>query len=68
MEQSRVRWRVGVVDALCPGRDQEKEEEEEENHIMSEKHSNKIEAVNINRGFVWFSNIQHYHNVTARVA
>ena len=30
LAQSRVRWRVGVVDALCPGWDQGREEEEEE--------------------------------------
>ena len=30
LAQSRVLWRVGVVDALCPGRDQGNQEEEEE--------------------------------------
>ena len=29
LAQSRVRWRVGVVDALCPGRDQANEDEED---------------------------------------
>ena len=28
LAKSRVRWRVGVVDALCPGRDQGNEEED----------------------------------------